>query len=388
MPNPLYFDRRKQTSTSTGTGAFTLNAATGPWQNLNSIGQFGGLPITYCIVHQTASDWETGVGSVDQASGTLTRSYVLDGSAGPGTFTNFTGGNKDVFSTAIAAALPRIRPSICEGRLTLTSGSATGDTASSSTVYFTPFMGSQIALPAPTTMGQSRWKLYDFTELSTPISGQIANIPFDISILDSGGNLGLSTQQWASATSRSVGLTIVDGIPLVGSATSTMRYLGTVNPLTATTSADTPKQRFCWNYYNQLPRRMANFPNTGTWTITGPYGWRGQNGDATKARAVEFVTGATLMKPINMRLAAYVNCAAGGLAEIGITLDGTGAPSFTDSFAGEIGQYVLWAEYNQIPSLGYHYLQPVEQTVSGSGTYTWYDTYSRFSGGFTGMIWG
>jgi hypothetical protein len=389
MPNPIYFDRRKQVSTSTGQGAFTLNPVVGPWKALNTTPST--LAIPYCIAHQTASDWEVGLGSVDNLSQTLTRSTVFDGSAGAGNLTNFSGGNKDVFITPLANYMPRVNPWTCHGRLGLQSGSPTTDVTSSSTVYFTPFQGTQVAMPETASMGAGQWKLYDFTEISTPISGQIANIPFDVSLVDTNGVLGLSTQQWASATARSVAITFVDGIPLIGN----YRYLGTINPVTATTTADYPKQRFVWNYYNSIPRRMGNFPATGTWSGVGNLAWRGQNTDTTKARAVEFVIGLTPpLRPVNVRAAIYYNTPAGTFPELGLTLDASSAnwtPSLTDAFTVEGGgnqSGFMTAEYNQIPPIGYHYLQPTEAIQVGTGTVGWYDYYAnRFVGGVQGTIW-
>ena len=397
MPNPVYFDRRKQPSITTGTGAFTLTAPTGPWKQLNTSG--AALTLTYCIAHQTAGDWETGVGSVDSTSSTLTRTYALDGSAGPGTFTNFSGGNKDVFSTAISSYLPRVRPGICEGRLGLVSGSPGADSASGSTLYFTPYMGNQIAMPEP-TLGTGQWKLYDFTEMSISLGviGLTAGMCYDIFVGDSNGTLSLGANQWTNATTRSSAITYVDGIPMVGPATQGYRYLGTFYAANTSNTADSPKQRFVWNYYNQMPRRMANFPGTGSWSATGLLAWRAQNADATKARALEFVLGLAPFRPVNARATIYVVLGTTGTwVGLGLTLDGTGAPSYTDSVVIECSAYnnsyfaqtTATAEYNQIPAtVGYHYLQPVEDISVGAYGVIWYDSVAnRNATGVIGTIW-
>ena len=55
-------DRVKETSTTTGTGTFTLAGAVSGFQSFASA--IGNANTTYyAIVHQSATEWETGVGT-------------------------------------------------------------------------------------------------------------------------------------------------------------------------------------------------------------------------------------------------------------------------------------------------------------------------------------
>src|SRR5262252_539320 len=393
MANPQYFDRRKQVSYATGTGVLALQSPTGPWKALNTVG--GTLTIGYCIAHQTGADWEVGLGSVDSSSQNLTRLTVFDGSAGAGNFVNFSTGTKDVFITPNAAHMVRVNPWTCNGRLGLSSGSPAAEVSSSSTIYFTPYQGNQIAIPEPQLLGAGQWKLWDFTELSLTLSGLTLGVPYDVFIVDNGVPV-LNYTQWTNNSTRSNPINYLDGIPMVGPVSNGWRYLGTFYPASATTTADYAKQRFLWNYYNQLPRRLANFPVTGNWTGVGALAWRGQNNDATKARAVEFVNGLNPpWRNINVRLSGYANCPSGTYAQLAIALDTTSSPNWTDTAVAEFsGQGAsgaanyIFTEYNQLPAIGYHYLQPIEAIQVGTGTVTFFDyVANRFLGGIQGTYW-
>lgn len=86
-------DRVRETSTTTGTGAFTLGGAPGGYQPFSAVMSVGDT-CWYAIV-LPGSAWETGIGTYTSAS-TLTRTTVLESSAGGGSVT-FAAGSKDVF---------------------------------------------------------------------------------------------------------------------------------------------------------------------------------------------------------------------------------------------------------------------------------------------------
>jgi len=103
---PALRDRVKDTSTTTGTGDFTLSgtAPTGYQTFANAYGG-GGYPssaFVYCIVDNTSGLWETGTAYMSAATTFVRDSAVFDGSSGPGTLVNFSAGTKDVFVTATA----------------------------------------------------------------------------------------------------------------------------------------------------------------------------------------------------------------------------------------------------------------------------------------------
>lgn len=101
---PYLRDRVKDSSTSTGTGNFTLSGtAPTSYQSFNTA--FGTNTVfAYTIADTTSGLWECGAGYLSNST-TLVRDEVLAGSSGDGVLVNFTAGTKDVFCSAIAHLL-------------------------------------------------------------------------------------------------------------------------------------------------------------------------------------------------------------------------------------------------------------------------------------------
>lgn len=87
-------DRVQVTSTTTGTGTFTLGSAVSGFQDFSVIGN--GNTTYYAIVGDT--EWEVGLGTYTSSGTTLSRDTILESSNG-GTAVNFSAGTKNVFVT-------------------------------------------------------------------------------------------------------------------------------------------------------------------------------------------------------------------------------------------------------------------------------------------------
>ena len=94
-------DRVKETSTTTGTGAFTLDGAQTGFESF-SAGIGGSNTTYYAIFNQGTNEWEVGLATLDAGATTLTRTTVLT-SSNSDTVVTFTGGTKDVFRTLPAS---------------------------------------------------------------------------------------------------------------------------------------------------------------------------------------------------------------------------------------------------------------------------------------------
>lgn len=89
-------DRVLETSSTIGTGAFTLaGAVTGNQSFSTAIGD--GNSTYYTIVNEP-NQWEVGIGTYDGTGGTLSRDVVLYSSSG-GSPIDFAAGTKNVFVT-------------------------------------------------------------------------------------------------------------------------------------------------------------------------------------------------------------------------------------------------------------------------------------------------
>ena len=113
-------------------------------------------------------------------------------------------------SILINALLYFVEPQLCEGRLTLSTGVPVtmSDVTSSATVFFTPHIGSRIAL----YVENYGWRNYQFAELSLDISGVAANKNLDVFIYDNAGTLTLSMEEWSNDTLRATALVRQDGV--------------------------------------------------------------------------------------------------------------------------------------------------------------------------------
>ena len=92
-------DRVKETSTTTGTGTFTLDGATTGFETFSSA--IGNSNVTYYTIHtQNGTKFEVGIGTV--GAGTLARDTVIS-SSNSDAAVDFTAGTKDVFCTMPAS---------------------------------------------------------------------------------------------------------------------------------------------------------------------------------------------------------------------------------------------------------------------------------------------
>ena len=90
-------DRVKETTTTTGTGAITLAGAVSSFETF-AAGVGNRNTTYYAIVHQTANEFEVGLGTLNGDSSTITRTTVIS-SSNSDSAVNFSAGTKDVFCT-------------------------------------------------------------------------------------------------------------------------------------------------------------------------------------------------------------------------------------------------------------------------------------------------
>jgi hypothetical protein len=87
-------DRVNETSTTTGTGTFTLAGAVTGFQTFAAIGD--GNTTYYTIVLQGGTEWEVGLGTYTSSGTTLSRDTILS-SSNSNNAVNFSAGTKNVF---------------------------------------------------------------------------------------------------------------------------------------------------------------------------------------------------------------------------------------------------------------------------------------------------
>lgn len=285
--------------------------------------------------------------------------------------------------------------SICQGRLTLTSGTAitTSDVAAATTLYFTPYQGNRIAVYDGTT-----WKFYTLSETSLSLSGLSADTNYDIFIYDNAGTLTLEALAWTNNTTRATALTTQDGINVKSGAT-TRRYLGTIRITTvAGQCEDSVAKRYVWNYYNRVARSLSVTDTTDSWNYTTAT-WRSARGSTTNR--VEFVIGLSEDPVTAETLAMVSNSGAGALINVasGIGIDSTSVNSAkvmgtqvgvdesrpTDFGCGNQAASI----YSGYPGIGYHYLQWLEISQAKGAT-TWYgdNALTYVQSGLTGALLG
>lgn len=270
---------------------------------------------------------------------------------------------------------------VCNGRLTGTSGNPDTDTNSTTTVYFTPYLGNFVALYTGST-----WLAYTFTELSLSLSGLATSTNADIFLYVNAGVLTLQYVAWTNDTTRASAIALQDGIYVLGSD-HTKRYLGSIRniPSTPGTTTDTPTQRFIWNYYNRLIRPMRVL-GTGSWTYTTA-AYRQAN--ASSANQIAFLIGVQEVS-VDARLQASCTNTTGAQCSVAIGEDSTTGPATKNIFGLGTnvsgGFLTLTSSYsNGSLAVGYHSLAWLEYSEA-VGTTTWWGASTNIRSGLNGKV--
>lgn len=261
--------------------------------------------------------------------------------------------------------------SICQGRLTLTSGTpvTTTDVTGAETIYFTPYKGNRIALYTG-----SAWVVYPFAEVSAdvPDAAQMN----DVFIYDNAGTLTLDVTAWTNDTTRATALTLQDGVYVKSGATS-RRYLGSFYSNTTGNgqTEDSVTNRFVWNYYNRVERAMRAVESTNSWTYSLA---TFQQANGNPANQLNLVIGVSEDLISAQVYSVSNNNTASPNASVGIglgssTVDSSqiknpGYTSLNSGTPGIIGNFASWRGYTGIGKRDIRWLE----AASPTGVTTWY----------------
>ncbi len=299
----------------------------------------------------------------------------------------------DANVTAAKLASDAIDNSICEGRLTLTSGSYVADTGSAqSSVYFTPYNGNRIAL-----YDGSRWNLRTFTEAGvtalTTTGVATASRPYDIFAYDDAGTVTLEfSAAYSSDTARTDALTTQNGV-LVKSGATTRRYLGTVYLDASKTCSDTANARNCANYYNRLARTLycsdtsvSSFDRTGT----GYELWNASIGATVGSNVINFTVAqhSATETVVDYSFYASGKHSASNAVFIGIGLDSntTLSGNCNNNGTAALAINAMTAKFQGRPAYGYHSLSLLAYSNGATSTFYTYAAGIRIAGAH-GTIW-
>lgn len=278
-----------------------------------------------------------------------------------------------------------IFPHFAEGRLTLTSGDPIGaDVTDADTLYYAPYIGDIISLY---DMVSGLWVPKKFVQTAIAIPST-TNTNYDLFGYDNSGTFTLELQAWTDDSTRNVTLGRQNSV-IIQSGAANKRYLGTIRT-TGTTGrcSDNPANRFVWNYYNRVFKRLYKAFDAASWTYNTINTWRQCN--ASAANQLEIVTGQNEDAIYLWYMLTHVR----GLASfgfIGIGNDSTTVNS-ASSNRGDSSSTTLrnnrLAQFVVNPGVGYHFYPALEAWgTTGSGNATFERDSNTYSIGSMNGLW-
>ena len=292
----------------------------------------------------------------------------------------------NVPSMGQAAYAVSLSNSVCDGRISVTSGTAIpdADVTAATSVYFVPYQGNRCAVYD----GTANWVIKTFTELSLSLGSDSINSNFDIFLYNNAGTLALERLAWTNDTARATALALQDG-NYVKSGQTTRRYLGTYRTTsTLGQTEDSLNKRFVWNNMHRVRRPVRRLETTDSWAYSTAT-WRVVNN--TTSNQINVVVGGAETTIDLTALAIAENTTGGATIYTGIGEDSVTTP--TGLIAGQVMSKTDVPFHNVMPlsrvvPVGYHYYAWLERAVA-SGTTTWYGDQgatSLYQTGLSGII--
>lgn len=303
--------------------------------------------------------------------------------------------------TVLAAGNALVYP---QGRLTLVTATPVMTSAQTgkTTLYYTPYVGSTVPIYDGTNWSHARFaELSNITtNSSTGSAGPAAvttNSNYDLFIWSNSGTLTLTRgPAWTSDTARGTGagttqIAMQNGIwtnavaITNGPSANQGTYVGTVrsdgssqlnwNPTPAAAAGGGNALIGIFNAYNRVTITAKSQDSTASW-VYNTNTWRSV--DNSTSNRVSYIDG---LGEASVAVTSSISCNPGASnSGIGVNRDSTSAtPSSTASFQanqtapGHCSDVFL-------PSLGWHYLQAMENNTTGS-TNTFYGASSSATGG-------
>lgn len=281
-------------------------------------------------------------------------------------------GQADTTTSMVIGAPPLItamNPSICQGRLTLTTAVpiTTADVTAAVALFFAPYAGSQVA-----TYDGARWVQRQFSQLTIAVPATTSQM-YDIFLFDNAGTLTLELLAWTNDTTRATALITQDGV-LCKTGVLTRRYLGSFRTTAVIgQTEDSFAKRYLWNYYNRQDRfgRVTEPTDNYTYSLAA---YRQMNANA--ANQLDFVIGVAEVSA-HIEVTSLTLNAAGVVAYVSIGQDSATVPmsnvmgitGLAGLAAGE--QTAVRAVVEFYPAIGRHFYAALERATA-SGTTTWY----------------
>lgn len=312
-----------------------------------------------------------------------------------------TGTSSTAVWTALNASSSTAAVPPPQGRLTPTSGSPvlTGDAASSTSVYYEPFVGNLVPIYNGSTMVPT-----EFSALTLTLASQhVANSIYDVFVFSNSGVVTLATgPAWTNVTAGSCArgtgastteLTRVKGLYVNavsmtarnGSTTYTVganlgTYLGSIfidgsaGQVTCHTSSGQSRKWGVWNAYNRVPIQVKMTDATVSWT-SAPTSWRQSRADSTNF--IHIFSGLA-DEPYDLSFTQSIKQAVNNttdLADIGIGFNSTTSVSGRQGRVSQSSQVVgsviytiqsASATHLSTPALGINKINAIEQAPNGT----------------------
>jgi len=281
------------------------------------------------------------------------------------------------------------------GRLTPVSGDPLGEGVSS-TLFFTPFMGENIAL-----FNGNKWVNTDFTELSfdlTPYasSGAFGKL-YDVFIWLDGETVKLDVWPWQDITTinglntgatlnpqvRSNELDIKDGV-YVSEPNGVKRYLGTINIDGSGQTQNSVDRRWIWNLSHRQTQLLDDLRPYQSYTYSSA-NWRPMGNTDSR---IEFVTGLPGNSVSLTNAVMVAGAAAVRYYNLASAINGVITPSLNifRNYSGQSWQTLALTQGFAKPYAGLNRVYSVELVDAGAqnSLYTGTQVDFRHTGGLKG----
>lgn len=281
--------------------------------------------------------------------------------------------------TTVGATTPLVAPG---GRLSLSATDILGSGANVTTFYYLPSL--HALLPV--------WDEGVWRHFRIPDSGIVVNAGaqnpnnYDVYANANAGvqaGFSLDLQGWSSANARLWPVVRKDGILCIRfnqnapyeyrTYLGSLRFTGANN---AATMNDSPAQRFVFNAYNQIERRVMRADPAASW-VYGTNTWR--NANNSSANRIEVLDGLAIGQ-LDVTMSCRVITPAGQYAECGMGWNTTPSPTdgYTTFAPGDV--VASHRAVRAIGAIGAHYVQLVEKVSPGGANATFTGTYLGLQG--------